>query len=184
MSGQSLEVRPFTLFVIYILYWKAFSGSILTCLRFSLFSFPFLPILSFTFFLFRSVPSPSLPFLLFSSPPYPPLFSSLPFFQIIVSPLAFLFGYYSLATPGGSFVDYWLFTLLLYLSVMGMANFITVLVPGKSKGLVANGIIVILWAFGGEIFLHYTLLWILSYCSVLYCTLRWKVLYCVLYSIV
>ena len=115
---------------------------------------------------------------LFSFFPSLPL-PSFPFFQIIVSPLAFLFGYYSLATPGGSFVDYWLFTLLLYLSVMGMANFITVLVPGKSKGLVANGIIVILWAFGGK-YLFTTLYWIL-YCAVLYCI----VLYCtVLYSAV
>ena len=131
-------------------------------------SFPSNPFLHFLSFPFLSL----FPSLLFSSLLFSSLSPSLPFFQIIVSPLAFLFGYYSLATPGGSFVDYWLFTLLLYLSVMGMANFITVLVPGKSKGLVANGIIVILWAFGGEIFLHYTLLWILSYCSVLYCTLR------------
>jgi hypothetical protein len=69
--------------------------------------------------------------------------------EMIVAPLAFLFGYYSLATPGGSFFDYWLFTLLLYLAVMGMANLIAVKVPGKGKGFLANGVIVIMWSFGG-----------------------------------
>ena len=46
--------------------------------------------------------------------------------------------------------DYWLFTILLYISVMGIANLISVMVPGKGKGLIANGLIVILWSFGGE----------------------------------
>ena len=32
---------------------------------------------------------------------------------------------------------------------MGMANLVTVVVPGKGKGLIANGLIVILWSFGG-----------------------------------
>ena len=30
-----------------------------------------------------------------------------------------------------------------------MANLVTVVVPGKGKGLIANGLIVILWSFGG-----------------------------------
>ena len=47
------------------------------------------------------------------------------------------------------FSDYWLFTLLLYVTVMGLANFVAVIVPGKGKALIANGMIVILWSFGG-----------------------------------
>jgi hypothetical protein len=33
---------------------------------------------------------------------------------------------------------------------MGIANLISVMVPGKGKGLIANGLIVILWSFGGS----------------------------------
>ena len=140
---------------------------------------------------------------------------------MIAAPLAFLFGYYALATPGGSFTgkssvfktllndspdrvnmwqsfaeliedffwslvdwranihhynflyfyilpggfthllqfpifrfiyfsDYWLFTILLYIAVMGIANLVAVIIPGKGKGLIANGLIVILWSFGGR----------------------------------
>jgi hypothetical protein len=47
--------------------------------------------------------------------------------------------------------DYWLFTILLYIAVMGIANLVAVIVPGKGKGLIANGLIVILWSFGGRI---------------------------------
>jgi hypothetical protein len=52
-------------------------------------------------------------------------------------------------TPGGSFFDYWLFTILLYLEVMGIANLIAVIFPVRGRILVANGFLVVLWAFGG-----------------------------------
>ena len=48
------------------------------------------------------------------------------------------------------FLDYWLFTILLYIAVMGIANLVAVIIPGKGKGLIANGLIVILWSFGGR----------------------------------
>jgi hypothetical protein len=53
------------------------------------------------------------------------------------------------SAAGGSFFDYWLFTILLYLEIMGMANLVAVVFPVKGRALIANGLLVVLWAFGG-----------------------------------
>lgn len=69
--------------------------------------------------------------------------------ELIAYPLMFLFGYFPFVQSAASFVETWWIFLLFQLAVVGMANFIAVVVPGKSTSLVGNGVLVILWSFGG-----------------------------------
>ncbi|CAM9687790.1 unnamed protein product, partial [Ectocarpus fasciculatus] len=69
--------------------------------------------------------------------------------ELFVYPLIFLFGYYPFVHSAAPFKDTWELLFFFQLSVLGLANFVAVLVPGKNSNLVANGSLVILWAFGG-----------------------------------
>jgi len=93
--------------------------------------------------------------------------------EVVALPLAFLCAYYALAAPLGAFADYWGVVTLLCVAVMGLANLVAVVVPaggegagkgggggtggsgggggggGGAAGVVANGLVVLLWSFGG-----------------------------------
>ena len=69
--------------------------------------------------------------------------------ELLVYPLIFLFGYYPLVKAAGSFVNYWGLLTLFQFSIIGLANFVAIVVPGTNCNLTANGILVILWSFGG-----------------------------------
>ena len=69
--------------------------------------------------------------------------------EIFVYPLVFLFGYYPLVSAAGKFNEYWGQLALFQFAILGLANFVAILVPGKNSNLVANGALVILWSFGG-----------------------------------
>jgi ABC-type multidrug transport system ATPase subunit len=69
--------------------------------------------------------------------------------EIFVYPLVFLFGYYPLVSAAGKFNEYWGQLALFQFAILGLANFVAIVVPGKNSNLVANGALVILWSFGG-----------------------------------
>lgn len=69
--------------------------------------------------------------------------------EVTVYPLVFLFGYYPFVNSAAPFTETWAVLLLLQLACIGLAHFVTVIVPGKNSNLVANGALVILWSFGG-----------------------------------
>lgn len=64
-------------------------------------------------------------------------------------PFAFLAGYYSVIRSNAVFECYWATFFLLHCALFGLANFVSILVPGKIKDLVMLGLLVVLWLFGG-----------------------------------
>jgi hypothetical protein len=70
-------------------------------------------------------------------------------FEIIFYPFAFLTGYFSFVEAASPFRHYMATFILLQLSIMGLANLISVSFQSSIKSFVASGILVILWAFGG-----------------------------------
>ena len=70
-------------------------------------------------------------------------------FELIFYSYSFLSGYYSLVQPNAFFSNYLLTFILLQFSIMGLANLISVAFTSGIKSLVASGVLVVFWAFGG-----------------------------------
>lgn len=71
------------------------------------------------------------------------------FFEALIYPFVFLLGYFSIIRSAASFSEYWVMLLCFELALVGFANFITVTMPEGNRNLIASGMLVILWAFGG-----------------------------------
>jgi len=71
------------------------------------------------------------------------------FVETIIYPLAYTCSYFSIVKPMGSFDQYWYTFILLQLVVSSFANVFAVLLPPKLVTIFSNGVVVILWSFGG-----------------------------------
>ena len=70
-------------------------------------------------------------------------------FELIFFPYAYLTGYYSYVQANGTFAEYLKLYVLIQFAIQGLGNLIACTFTSKIKSLIASGILVILWAFGG-----------------------------------
>lgn len=70
-------------------------------------------------------------------------------FELVFYSYAFLSGYYPFVQPNAPFESYLLTFILLQFAIMGLANLISVTFTSSIKSLVASGVLVVFWAFGG-----------------------------------
>ena len=70
-------------------------------------------------------------------------------FELVFYTYAFISGYYPLVQSNALFSGYFSTFILLQLAIMGLANLISIAFTSSIKALVASGVLVVFWAFGG-----------------------------------
>ena len=70
-------------------------------------------------------------------------------YEILCLPVSFLSGYYPFVYANGKLSDYLRLYMLLFFAIQGLGNLIACLFVTRTNSLIANGVIVVFWAFGG-----------------------------------
>jgi hypothetical protein len=70
-------------------------------------------------------------------------------FDLVLSPIAFVVGYYPFIHAQATFGQYVIIFLLLMLAISGLINFCSITFGKKSAPVVTSGLIIILWTVGG-----------------------------------